>query len=76
MSDLVTKELMESVLAIAEQAGEAIKVVYDQADPVTVHTKSDDSPVTAADHAAHHVVFRRCVILINPLCPRSCFLRW
>ncbi|MCK5791830.1 MULTISPECIES: 3'(2'),5'-bisphosphate nucleotidase CysQ [unclassified Ketobacter] len=56
MSDLVTKELMESVLAIAEQAGEAIKVVYDQADPVTVHTKSDDSPVTAADHAAHHVI--------------------
>lgn len=56
MSDLITRDLMESILAIAEQAGEAIKEVYHQADPVKIQTKSDDSPVTEADHAAHHVI--------------------
>lgn len=56
MSNIVTRELIEQVLAIAEQAGDAIKEIYNHADPVEVQTKSDDSPVTAADHAAHHVI--------------------
>jgi 3'(2'), 5'-bisphosphate nucleotidase len=56
MTELVSKELIEQVLAIAEQAGDAIKVVYNRADPVKVHTKDDNSPVTEADHAAHHVI--------------------
>ena len=56
MSDLVTKELIEAVLVIAEQAGDAIKAVYHQDEDVKVITKADNSPVTAADHAAHHVI--------------------
>ena len=56
MSDTVTRELVEQVLAIAEEAGEAIKEIYHQTEKVEVITKSDDSPVTAADHAAHHVI--------------------
>lgn len=63
MSELVTKDLMESVLAIAEQAGEAIKVVYHRDEAVQVITKADDSPVTEADHAAHHVIVDKLVSL-------------
>lgn len=48
--------LLEQVLAIAEQAGKAILEVYDAPDPVKVITKDDDTPVTAADHAAHRVI--------------------
>ncbi|MEE2733165.1 MAG: 3'(2'),5'-bisphosphate nucleotidase CysQ [Pseudomonadota bacterium] len=65
MSDLVTKELIENVLAIAEQAGDAIKVVYDRKEAVEVIRKADDSPVTEADHAAHHVI----VAELNRLTP-------
>jgi len=56
MSNLVTKELIEQVLTIAEQAGDAIKLVYARKDSVEVITKADNSPVTEADHAAHHVI--------------------
>ncbi len=46
--------LIESVLALVRTAGEAT-VPYWQAD-VAVQTKADDSPVTAADIAAHHIL--------------------
>lgn len=48
--------LLEQVLNIAEQAGEAILKVYNQTDDLEVIKKGDDSPVTAADHAAHDVI--------------------
>ncbi|MGB3620926.1 3'(2'),5'-bisphosphate nucleotidase CysQ [Ketobacter sp. MCCC 1A13808] len=56
MSDFVSKTLIEQVLKIAESAGDAIKVVYDRDRPVEIETKKDDSPVTEADHAAHHII--------------------
>ncbi len=56
MSDVINRGLLEQVLAIAELAGDAILTIYEQAAPVAVETKSDDSPVTAADHAAHQVI--------------------
>lgn len=68
MSELVTKELMESVLAIAEQAGEAIKVVYRRDGDVKVITKDDNSPVTEADHAAHHIIVDK-LISLTPQIP-------
>ncbi len=63
MSETVSRELIENVLAIAEQAGEAIKEIYHHAEPVEVQTKSDDSPVTAADHAAHKVIVAKLAAL-------------
>lgn len=42
------------VIELARQAGEVI-LPYWRAD-VAVTTKSDDSPVTAADLAAHHLI--------------------
>ncbi|MAR90794.1 MAG: 3'(2'),5'-bisphosphate nucleotidase CysQ [Pseudomonadota bacterium] len=59
MNDLVSRKLIEQVLAVAEAAGEAIKGVYHRKAPVAVETKADDSPVTEADHAAHHVILEQ-----------------
>ncbi|MCG8669990.1 MAG: 3'(2'),5'-bisphosphate nucleotidase CysQ [Pseudomonadales bacterium] len=52
----LNKSVLETVLSIAEEAGNAILEVYNSAADIEIETKSDDSPVTAADHAAHHVI--------------------
>lgn len=46
--------LMQDVLAVAEAAGRDIMAIYADASRWAVQTKSDDSPLTAADVAAHH----------------------
>lgn len=50
------RNLLQQVLTVAEAAGVAIREIYEHPDEVAVITKSDDSPVTAADHAAHAVI--------------------
>ncbi|SDK61863.1 3'(2'),5'-bisphosphate nucleotidase CysQ [Microbulbifer yueqingensis] len=54
--ELDRKELLEQVIAICERAGEAILEVYHDSADLEVDTKADDSPVTAADLAAHRVL--------------------
>ncbi len=49
--------LREGVIAIARDAGAAIMAVHDDGDDLAVRAKADDSPVTAADLAAH-----RCIV--------------
>jgi 3'(2'), 5'-bisphosphate nucleotidase len=49
----LTKELLASVLAIAEQAGEKILTVYQRSD-IGLVEKKDGSPLTEADMLAHH----------------------
>lgn len=51
---LVNIDLQESVIAIAREAAAAILDVYENA--FEVHSKSDASPLTAADLAAHHCI--------------------
>ena len=46
--------LLEPVRALAREAGRAILAIYRAA--FTVETKADNSPVTAADRAAHAVI--------------------
>lgn len=46
---------LAQIVAIAEQAGDAIMAIYAQ-ETFAVEAKSDDSPVTAADMASHHVI--------------------
>lgn len=53
---LDSKALLERVIGICERAGEAILEVYHSSEELTVDTKADDSPVTAADLAAHRVL--------------------
>ncbi|MCH9663672.1 MAG: 3'(2'),5'-bisphosphate nucleotidase CysQ [Gammaproteobacteria bacterium] len=53
-SDLIG--LIEPLLRIALDAGAAIIEHYAAAEPVNVHSKSDGSPLTAADLAAHRII--------------------
>lgn len=46
--------LLDAVVALARQAGDAILAIYRE--DFTVTQKTDDSPVTAADLAAHHLI--------------------
>nr|WP_237057538.1 3'(2'),5'-bisphosphate nucleotidase CysQ [Microbulbifer sediminum] len=48
--------MLEQVIGICERAGEAILEVYNSSAELEVDTKADDSPVTAADLAAHKVL--------------------
>ncbi|WP_323846342.1 3'(2'),5'-bisphosphate nucleotidase CysQ [Microbulbifer magnicolonia] len=50
------KTLVEQVIGICARAGEAILDVYHSSAELEVDTKADDSPVTAADLAAHAVL--------------------
>lgn len=48
--------MLEQICQLARDAGDAIMRVYDGQVPLDVAHKSDDSPVTAADIAAHRVI--------------------
>lgn len=48
--------MLEQVCQLARKAGDAIMQVYDGTQPMDVVSKADDSPVTAADIAAHKVI--------------------
>ncbi|WP_250461389.1 3'(2'),5'-bisphosphate nucleotidase CysQ [Microbulbifer litoralis] len=50
------KALLEPVIDICRRAGDAILEVYNSSAELEVDTKADDSPVTAADLAAHRVL--------------------
>lgn len=50
------ESLIEPLKAIAISAGEAILKVYHASGEIEVEQKSDDSPVTKADHAAHLII--------------------
>lgn len=49
-------DLVEKVNACAIQAGEAILKIYNDPAAWNVQEKQDDSPLTAADLAAHHII--------------------
>ncbi|AXU96595.1 MAG TPA: 3'(2'),5'-bisphosphate nucleotidase CysQ [Erwinia persicina] len=48
--------MLEQICQMAREAGDAIMRVYDGQAPLDVVRKADDSPVTAADIAAHKVI--------------------
>ena len=64
MDGLNSEKMLSEMARIARLAGAAILEVYDQAD-FNVQTKDDDSPLTAADLAAHKVI----VSELNALAP-------
>jgi len=49
-------KLLDQVITLAQKAGEKILEVYHQSEGLEVKNKSDDSPVTAADLAAHAIL--------------------
>lgn len=50
--------MLEQICQLARAAGDAIMQVYDGAQPMDIERKADDSPVTAADLAAHQVIVK------------------
>jgi len=56
MPDINREALCQHVIQLARQAGAEILRVYHQAEGFAVDAKGDDSPVTAADLAAHHIL--------------------
>ena len=48
-------ELLDQVKSIAKEAGRAILQIYQQ-DDVGIQTKHDQSPLTQADLASHHII--------------------
>ena len=48
--------MLNAVAALAEAAGESILEVYHRDEGFDVSAKADESPLTAADMAAHHVI--------------------
>jgi len=50
------EELIQPLKQIAFEAGDAILKVYNSPSPIKVDSKTDDSPVTQADYAAHHII--------------------
>ena len=50
----ITRDTLAGLLAVAEAAGRDILDIYADAARWQVQTKADDSPLTAADLAAHH----------------------
>lgn len=48
--------MLEQICQLAREAGNAIMAVYEGQQPLDERQKQDDSPVTAADIAAHHVI--------------------
>ncbi|PNK62056.1 MULTISPECIES: 3'(2'),5'-bisphosphate nucleotidase CysQ [Pantoea] len=51
--------MLEQICQLAREAGNAIMLIYEKETPVDVSRKSDDSPVTAADIAAHDIILQR-----------------
>ncbi len=54
---------LPQIRRIAVAAGDAILTIYHQPEAVTVQQKADDSPLTAADLAAHQLIMRELSIL-------------
>lgn len=50
----LTDNLIEAVIGIARQAGQAIMAIYQG--PLEITVKADESPLTQADKAAHHLI--------------------
>jgi 3'(2'), 5'-bisphosphate nucleotidase len=52
----VTRDALVAVMTVAEQAGRAIMAIYNEPESWAVMEKSDASPITAADLAAHAII--------------------
>jgi len=62
---VVNQILVDQVVDICEQAGEAIMQVYRATDGIDVDYKADDSPLTQADLAAHRILVEALPKLLN-----------
>jgi len=57
------RELLQTIVSIAQQAGAEIMAVYQQGAGISVENKADDSPLTEADRRAHRLISSRLAAL-------------
>ena len=57
--------LLPQICQLAEEAGQAIMRIYTQStvEDVQLAPKSDDSPLTLADLASHHIIMKGLALL-------------
>ncbi|MBV7406032.1 3'(2'),5'-bisphosphate nucleotidase CysQ [Enterobacter sp. ENT03] len=60
--------MLDAICQLAREAGDAIMQVYDGHQPMDVTSKTDDSPVTAADIAAHQIIVQG-LMALTPAIP-------
>ncbi len=48
--------MLKEIIGIAQEAGEAMLKIYNDAQDVEISRKDDDSPLTKADLASHHII--------------------
>lgn len=65
MSLAIDQAFTAQLIAIARAAGEAILTIYHAPEATNIQTKSDDSPLTAADLAAHKLIARELPQLLD-----------
>jgi len=53
------KDIFQDLIALTYDVGEVILKYYDSVDTITIKNKANNTPVTEADHAAHHTIFQR-----------------
>jgi 3'(2'), 5'-bisphosphate nucleotidase len=63
---VVENKLLDDIITIARNAGEKILTIYHQSSTLEIISKTDDSPLTQADLAAHHII----VAALNRLTPK------
>jgi 3'(2'), 5'-bisphosphate nucleotidase len=56
MPNAINEALLNQVIELCRQAGDAIMEVYESSEGIEVKTKADDSPLTKADLAAHAIL--------------------
>ena len=61
----IDKAFVERIITIARAAGDAILAIYNAPETANIQSKSDDSPLTAADLAAHHLIARELPKLLD-----------
>lgn len=62
---LITPEWLERLVALGSAAGDAIMAIYRVKDAYQLTHKNDDSPLTAADLAAHQLIVQKLPELLD-----------
>lgn len=65
MSLMIDQAFTTQLIAIARAAGDAILTIYNALETANIQTKSDDSPLTEADVAAHNLIARELPKLLD-----------
>jgi 3'(2'), 5'-bisphosphate nucleotidase len=62
---MITAEWLERLVSLGREAGAAIMAIYQTKESYQISHKTDESPLTAADLAAHHLILRQLPALLD-----------